>query len=199
MSTRTRMTPDNRREQLLDLGVQLLATRTLEELSIDLLAEEAGISRGLLYHYFRNKHEFHHAVMRRAADDVIRITAPRQEGEPLERLAASLEAYVDYVLANYAGYTSLVRATASGDEGLRAIYEETRDALTNRIFETAGDQGLADFGVSDTPAVRLMARGWSAMAEEVVLSWVRDDRGIQKQQLLAMLAVALPAVLSGAG
>ena len=34
----------------------LLATRSLDELSIDLLAEEAGISRGLLYHYFGNKH-----------------------------------------------------------------------------------------------------------------------------------------------
>ena len=65
-----------RRSQLLDLGVRLLATRSLDELSIDLLAEEAGISRGLLYHYFGNKHAFHEAVVRRAADDLIAQTAP---------------------------------------------------------------------------------------------------------------------------
>ncbi len=198
-STRIRMTPDSRREQLLDLGVHLLATRSLDELSIDVLAEEAGISRGLLYHYFGSKQDFRRAVVRRAADDLIRVTAPVAEGEPLERLAASLEAYVDYVTANYEGYASLVRGAASGNDDLREIYEEARAALTDRIFDVADAEGLLpELGVEDTPAVRLMVRGWSAMAEEVVLAWVRDERGVGKEQLLAMLAAALPGVLTGA-
>jgi AcrR family transcriptional regulator len=193
------MTPDSRRDQLLELGVRLLSTRSVDELSIDMLAEEAGISRGLLYHYFGNKQDFHRAVVRRAADDLIRVTAPPVEGEPLERLARSLEAYVDYVVANYAGYTSLVRGAASGDETLRETYEEARAVLTDRIFESPDNQDgrlLDALAVEDTPAARLMVRGWSAMAEEVVLSWVRDPRGIAKDDLLAMLAAALPGVLA---
>ncbi|HET6625775.1 MAG TPA: TetR/AcrR family transcriptional regulator [Nocardioidaceae bacterium] len=197
-TARVRLSPDARREQLLDLGVRMLATRGVDELSIDLLAEEAGVSRGLLYHYFGSKHEFHHAVVRRAADDVIRVTAPRPEGDPLERLAGSLEAYVDYVVANFEGYSSLVRGAASGNPALREIYEEARAALTDRLFEAAGPGGLAVLGVEDTPATRLMARGWSAMTEEVVLTWARDHHGLPKQQLLAMLTAALPAVLSTA-
>src|SRR3954462_2441670 len=106
---RTRLSPDQRRGQLLDLGVRLMATRSLDELSIDLLAEEAGISRGLLYHYFGSKTAFHEAVVRRAADDLIAQTAPPARGEPLERLQASVTAYVDYVLANYEGYLSLIK------------------------------------------------------------------------------------------
>src|SRR3954453_23671033 len=122
-ANRVRMTPEDRREQLLALGVRLLSTKSLDELSIETLADEAGISRGLLYHYFGNKREFHRAVVRRAADDLIRVTAPVQQGEPLERLARSLDAYVAYVEHNYAGYTSLVRAAAGGDDDLRDIYE----------------------------------------------------------------------------
>ena len=72
------MSPDSRREQLLGLGVRLLATRSLDDLSIETLAEEAGISRGLLYHYFGNKQEFHTAVVRRAADDLFAVTARRR-------------------------------------------------------------------------------------------------------------------------
>src|SRR6478736_4388374 len=102
-SGRTRLHPETRREQLLDLGVRLLSSRSLDELSIEMLAEEAGISRGLLYHYFGNKQDFHRAVCRRAADGLIEVTAPVREGAPLERLAGSLAAYVDYVVANYAG------------------------------------------------------------------------------------------------
>lgn len=33
------------------------------------------------------------------------------------------------------------------------------------------------------------------MTEEVVLSWVRDDRGVPKEDLLMMLAAGLPAIL----
>src|SRR3954471_12985850 len=108
-SGRTRLSPEQRRSQLLDLGVRLLAHRSLDELSIDLLAEEAGISRGLLYHYFGNKHAFHEAVVRRAADDLIEQTAPPVGGEPAERLLVSVTAYVDYVVANHEGYVSLVK------------------------------------------------------------------------------------------
>lgn len=195
---RIRMHRDTRREQLLELGVRLLSSRSLDEVSIEVLAEEAGISRGLLYHYFGNKADFHRAVVRKAADDLIRVTAPVQDGEPLERLAKSLDAYVGYVVANYAGYVSLVRGAASGNDDLQEIYEEARAALTDRIFDVAGAEGLlAVFTLEDTPAVRLMVRGWSALAEDVVIAWVRDDGGVSRADLLTMLAAALPGVLSG--
>ncbi len=197
---RTRLAPSTRREQLLDLGVRLLSTRSLDEISIEMLAEEAGISRGLLYHYFGNKRDFHRAVVRRAADDLIEVTAPVSQGAPLERLAASLDAYVDYVTHNFAGYTSLVRGAAGGDEDLRQIYEEARAALTDRIFDVAESEGVLDLlTAADTPAVRLMVRGWSAMCEDVVIAWVQDDRGVTRDDLLAMLSAALPGVLAGTG
>jgi AcrR family transcriptional regulator len=188
---RTRLTPDQRRTQLLDLGVSLLATRSLDELTIDVLAEEAGISRGLLYHYFGNKHDFREAVVRRAVADLVEQTAPPEGGEPLDRLLASVAAYVDYVVANYQGYVSIVRGAAGGNETLRRVYEETRAALTDRIF-TEDAQGEI---IPDTPAARLMVRGWSAMGEEMVLTWVADPRGVTRDQLLEALSASLPALV----
>src|SRR6476619_2872441 len=108
-TSRVRMSPDTRREQLLELGVRLFASRSLEDLSIETLAEAAGISRGLLYHYFGNKQEFHTAVVQRAADHLFAVTAPDGEGSPLQQLARSLERYVDYVAQNYEGFVSLLR------------------------------------------------------------------------------------------
>jgi len=189
---RTRLTPEQRRAQLLDLGVRLLATRSLDELSIDLLAEEAGISRGLLYHYFGNKHDFHEAVVRRAADDLIATTTPPADGDPMTRLVTSLAAYVDYVVANHEGYLSLVKAAAGGNETLREIYEEAREALNGRVFrEDQRGQILPD-----TPATRLLVRGWSAMTEELVLSWIADPAGLTREQLLDVLAASLPALVA---
>jgi AcrR family transcriptional regulator len=187
---RVRLSPDARREQLLDLGIALLTTRTLDELSIDLLADEAGISKGLLYHYFRNKQEFHRAVVRRATDQMLAVTRPDPTLAPLDRLSAGLSAYVDYVEANFEPFMSLVRGAASGDRFLREIYEDARGALTGRISESVGELGLAD-----SPATRLLTSGWAAMVEETVITWVQH-RQISKAELLRLLSAALPAVLA---
>ena len=193
---RVRMTPESRREQLLELGTRLLATRTLDEVSIELLAEEAGISRGLLYHYFGNKQEFHAAVVRRAVEDIYAITAPRGIEDPLEQLAVSLGAYVDYVKENYTGYVSLIRAAAGGNEELRAIYQQARRALTDRIFEIAGAEQLAELGVVDSAATRLLVDGWAALVENVVVAWVEDPAGLSRDELLQRLALVLPAIVT---
>jgi len=190
-TSRSRLSPDERRTQLLDLGVSLLATRSLDELTIDVLAEEAGISRGLLYHYFGNKHDFREAVVRRAVDDLVAQTAPPEGGEPLERLLASIAAYVDYVVANYQGYVSIVKGAAGGTESMRDLYEEARSALTDRIFTEDAQGDL----IPDTPAARLMVRAWSAMAEELVLTWVADPAGVTREQLLEAMTASLPALV----
>src|SRR6476469_1559589 len=189
--SRTRLTPEQRRSQLLDLGVRLLATRSLDELSIDLLAEEAGISRGLLYHDFGNKHAFHEAVVRRAADDLIAQTAPPVDGEPLERLLVSVAAYLDYVEANYEGYLSLVKGAAGGNDTLPQIYEQARSALTDRIFREDAQGDI----IPDTALSRLIVRGWAAMTEELVITWVQDPAGVTRADLLAVIAASLPTLV----
>lgn len=196
--TRTRLSPDARREQLLELGTKLLATRPLSDLSIELLAEEAGISRGLLYHYFGNKQEFHLAVCQRASEQLIAITAPRDLPDPFDQLVASLSAYVDYVRDNLAGYVSLVRAAAGGDEQLRAVYERARDALVGRIFDAAGPAALAGLGIEVSPATRMLAGAWAAMVEQAVIAWVEDTSGtgLDREDLLGRLVAALPPLLS---
>lgn len=188
---RVRLSPEQRREQLLDLGVRLLAHRSLDELSIDLLAEEAGISRGLLYHYFGSKQAFHEAVVRHAADDLIAQTTPATDAPPLERLRSSIIAYLDYVVANHEGYLSLVKAAAGGNESLRAIYEDARSALNDRAFRRDVPEEL----VPDTPVTRLLVRGWSAMVEELVLSWIDDPRGVEREELVSILVASLPALI----
>lgn len=187
---RTRLSPDARRAQLLDLGVRLLATRPVDEISIDLLAEEAGISRGLLYHYFGSLQGFHEAVVRRAADDLIARTAPPAGEDARERLHASVAAYVDYVAANREGYLSLVKGSASGNPVLRGIHEEARAALTERIFLEDDTGMLADNAVS-----RLVVRGWSALAEEVVLAWLAEPGRVGREQIVDLLAGSLPLLV----
>ncbi len=103
----------------------------------------------------------------------------------------SVGAYLTYVERNYEGYLSLVKGAASGNETMRAIYDEARFALTDRIFR---EDALAQL-IPDTPATRLVARGWVAMCEQLVLSWVEEPGEVARDELLAIITGSLPALV----
>ena len=190
---RTRLSPDARRAQLIALGVDMLATRTLDELSVEEIAKQAGISRGLLFHYFASKQEFHVEVARAAAAELIARTEPDRSLPPLDALRGALTAFMDYVVENPDNYKSLVRGAASGDAEMRAIFDETRTTMAGRVVHVLAGQGTV-LG----PRAELAVHGWVAFVEECVLRSI--DHGVRDRDgLLEMLTNALPALVAAAG
>jgi AcrR family transcriptional regulator len=190
VAKRVRLPPDARRTQLIQLGVQMLATQRLEDLSVEALADQAGISRGLLFHYFRSKQDFHLEVVRACARELLVRTEPDPELPPLEQLQASLGAYIDYVTQNRDVYVSLVRGAASGDAAVREVADETRTEQANRVLKH-----LDALGLPGAARTELAVRGWVAFCEEVVISWLSSDQRLPRDELLALLANALPGVV----
>ncbi len=187
-SKRLRLRPEARRAQLIELGVEMLATRRLDELSVELIAQTAGISRGLLFHYFSSKQDFHLEVARAAAAEMIRRTDPDPSLPPVEALRAALAAFIDYVEENPDNYKSLVRGAASGDAQMRAVFDTTRTTMATRILDVVG--GL---GVTVSGATTLAVHGWVAYVEECVIRWL-DTRVVGREELQELLVKSLPAV-----
>ena len=191
---RSRLSPEARRAQLIELGVEMLATRRLDELSVELIASSAGISRGLLFHYFSSKQEFHLEVARAAAAEMIRRTQPDPALSPVDALRAALTSFIEYVEENPDNYKSLVRGAASGDADMRAIFDETRSTMAQRIITVVAEQGL----VVDARTT-LAIHGWVAYVEECVVRWI-DTRTLRRDELLDLLTKSLPAIaLSATG
>lgn len=63
---RTRLATDARREQLLEVGASVFARHPYESVAITDIARLAGVSRGLLYHYFPGKRDFAVAITQHA-------------------------------------------------------------------------------------------------------------------------------------
>ena len=191
---RVRLAPEARRAQLIELGVEMLATRRLDELSVELIAHSAGISRGLLFHYFASKQEFHLEVARAAAARMLHRTEPDPTLAPVAALRAALSSFVEYVEENPDNYRSLVRGAVSGDAQMRAIFDETRSTMARRVLTV-----LRDLGTPVTDQVALAIHGWVAYVEECVVRWI-DGRVVDRAHLLDMLTTSLPAIaLSAAG
>jgi AcrR family transcriptional regulator len=189
-TARPRLDVDERREQLLHLGLELFGKRSYESISIDDIAKAAGISRSLLYHYFRNKRGFYVETIRRAADKLREAIEPDSSDPPHERLRRGLNAYLDYVARFARAYATLLRSGVGFDPEVSAIVERTRTAIIGDIITNLG-------GHADQQMVHIALRGWLGMVEAASLEWL-ERRRVSKPQLIAMLSDALEAALDRA-
>src|ERR1700709_299942 len=90
LTAKRRLSTDARREQLLASRARLLADRPFDEVSIEEVARAAGVSKGLLYHYFPTKKDFLIAALERGQEELAALTAPDAALPPPEHLAPSL-------------------------------------------------------------------------------------------------------------
>nr|MCU0297738.1 TetR/AcrR family transcriptional regulator [Candidatus Nanopelagicales bacterium] len=75
-SATARMAPEDRRRQLIGVGLRMLTERPIQAVSVDAVAAEVGISRGLLFHYFPTKTDYYDAVLDAAVRRTLRNTEP---------------------------------------------------------------------------------------------------------------------------
>jgi len=188
---RLRLETRTRRAQLLELGRTLFNTHAYEDLSIDDIAAAAGISKGLLYHYFPSKRRFFVEVVRTASVRMLVLTEPpKGDHTPRERLRAGLDAYLSYVEGNARAYAWLLRSGIGVDAEVRDILEHARRTIADRIVEGLGLTG------SKTPApIRVALRGWIGMVEAASLDWVEHGRDLGSQTLRDFLAAALEGAI----
>lgn len=183
------MTIDIRREQLLDAGIGLFAIRPYEDVSIDEIAEACGVSRGLLYHYFRGKREYYVASIAHAAER-LREVEPSYDLPPTEQLRVGLDRYFRTVEQHRDAFAA-VRRAAAADAEIAAIVAEQRRSFAERVL--AGLPGTA----SGSPLAALTARAWIASVEQAALAWL-DAPGVPQAAVVTVLADALVAAMLAA-
>jgi len=191
---RARLSTDARREQLVALGIEIFSERPFDEVSIDDIAAAAGISKGLLYHYFPSKRDFYVDVVRSAAGEMQALTEPDPALEPRARLAAALERYLEYVETHARGYATVLRAGIGSDPAVAAVVEEVRRVMAARLLE---DLPAGGDGGEPPPALRVAVRGWVGFVEAASLDWL-ERGGLDRDGLRDMLVAALDGAVSAA-
>ncbi|MFI1159917.1 TetR/AcrR family transcriptional regulator [Streptomyces sioyaensis] len=185
----TRLTPDQRREQLVGIGLEMLADRSLDELSTDEVARRAGISRGLLFHYFDSKRDFYRAVVRAECDRFTAATEPDGSLEPVAWMRAFIAGFVAYVLEHRQVYLALVRGAAGSHPAVTDIVGATRETVARRVHD-----GRRRLGMPDAPQAELATRAWMAFAEEAATTWPAEQPGA-RDELCAFIESSLVHLL----
>jgi AcrR family transcriptional regulator len=193
---RSRLRTDERREQLLTAGVGLLAGRPDQDLSIEEIAGAAGVSKGLLYHYFPTKKDFILAVLDRGHIELAERLQPDSSLSPEQQLIDSIDAYLDYVEEHATAYLTIFKVGAEDPDITKSLEVGRRETLE---IVLAGLQGWDGSPISTEPSAALetAAQGWLFFVEGAVLRWL-EHRDLKRRELRAMLVTAFTGALFSA-
>lgn len=192
-STRTRMSREQRRAQLLELGMQAVTASSFDEVSVEQVADAAGISRGLLFHYFPSRRDFLVAIAEAGAQQLLDVTEPDPELAPLAQLRVGMAAYVDYIVDRRDAYVSLVRGAAGGDPAMLHVVRRTRARIVARMLD-----GLGLTPEQVPPTLRIALHGWLGFVEEAAIAWMEEADPPSRHALLATCERTLVAVVADA-
>jgi len=195
MSTgiRHRLQVDERRAQLLEVGLRLFSTVSYDEVQIEDIAKLARVSKGLLYHYFGGKRDFYVACVEAAAQVLVEAIDPDPTELPSDRVRQSLYAYLSFVEERADAYIALMKGGLGADARVAEIIDKTRYAIVGQMTE-----GL---GLSEPrPHFRASLRGWIGSVEAVCVDWLRHgdtDRDFLVELLVQSLHAHLLVAMAG--
>jgi AcrR family transcriptional regulator len=192
--TRRRLSTEERREQLLSVGACLFSESPYDDVWIEQVAEIAGVSRGLLYHYFPTKRDFFLAVVERESERMLQMTAAVPGVPVREQLTAGLDVFLEYVHTHAHGFRAFHRADAAGDQAVRKVYRRALAEQERQILATLAEDPELGPAVQGRPDLKIAVRGWLAFTTAVCLEWLRGS-DLTREQVRDLCARALLGVI----
>jgi AcrR family transcriptional regulator len=193
---RTRLALDARRGQLLRAGVDLLRVRTPDEISVDDVARRAGISRGLLYHYFDDKDAFVVAVVEQASEELRQALRGDPQFSGRERIEAAIDAFIAFAEAHAAGFRAVLTGAVANRQ-VAALIDQTRerdlDAFLAAVAATTADPP----GARRSNILRTALHAHMHFMEGAIVRWLAR-REITHQQLRELILRTLQGTIAAA-
>ncbi|KGR84928.1 TetR/AcrR family transcriptional regulator [Lysinibacillus odysseyi] len=126
---------DQRREQILIAALKVFSRRGMAATKISEIAKEAGLSHGLVYHYFKSKEEIFTLLVQRAAESAVQIIekARLQEGTPLKKIKWMTEQILQGLSAGEQILLFLIMIQASTSD---AVPEEVQHLFSSPEYKS---------------------------------------------------------------
>lgn len=183
-----RLEPEQRREALLNFGCEHFAKHPFDEVSMAEIAKRAGVSKALLYHYFKGRRGFYLATVKHVVDEVIAVMASASGNDPENAVQSMLGSFVDYCKANAGIYKTVIRGGLGADSDVSVETNRVRTFVLERISIMTGIEVV-------TPLARLSLRGWIALVETATADWL-DETAVSRQEFIHFIVSSLFVIVS---
>ena len=165
-----RLSPGERREQILDAANTLFAERGYEDVLVEDIARAAGVTRGLVHHYFGGRKDVYIAL-------VERLGGLREEGlrppvgrSARARVADSVSRWLDWTEANRTIYLGTIAPGEDiADPEVRRVVAELVHRAVALVAAFHAD--IAE----DSPRLRYALECWTGLNRAATRRWLRGD------------------------
>ncbi|GEC04688.1 TetR family transcriptional regulator [Streptomyces spinoverrucosus] len=177
-----------RRAELIAIGRRLFADTSYDALSMDDIARQAHVAKGLIYYYFQSKRGYYLAIVQDSVADLVTFAAGGLELAPVDRVHRTIDGYLRYAEHHHAAYRTIVSGGVGFDTEVQAIRDEVREAIVTTIAEGAyGRRHIA-------PLARMGLLGWVCGVEGATLDWI-DRPELSRDTMCELLVKTLGGAL----
>ncbi|MFE5894650.1 TetR/AcrR family transcriptional regulator [Streptomyces sp. NPDC002285] len=180
-----------RRAELIVIGRKLFADTSYDALSMDDIARQAHVAKGLIYYYFQSKRGYYLAIIQDSVADLVTFAASGRELQPVDRVHRTIDSYLRYAEHNQAAYRTIVSGGVGFDTEVHAIRDGVRAAIVATLSE--GAYGRTDIA----PLARMGLLAWVCSVEGATLDWIdRPElpRDTMRDLLVKTLGGAMRAI-----
>jgi AcrR family transcriptional regulator len=184
----SRLAPEQRREQILDAANALFAERAYDDVSIEDIASSAGVTRGLVHHYFGGRKEVYIALLERLGAQREQQIPPPVGRSARARLADSVSRWLDWTEQNRTIWlATMAHGEDIADPDIRRVVAD----LVRRAIAllTTFHADIAD----DSPRLRYALECWTALNRAATRRWLHGEA--TREQTHELLASTLEHVL----
>lgn len=180
-----------RRAELIAIGRKLFADTSYDALSMDDIARQAHVAKGLIYYYFQSKRGYYLAIINDSVADLVTFAASGLELPQLDRVQRTMDSYLRWAEHNQAAYRTIVSGGVGFDTEVHAI----RDGVRAAIVATIADGAYG--GAAISRIARMALFGWVCSVEGATLEWISTSdlsRDTMREILVKTLGGTLRAI-----
>ena len=180
--TAPRLPGPERRKQLLDSALRVFARQGYHETSMNAVANEAGVTKPVLYQHFASKREMY--------SDLLRITADRlADAITQTRLDLGAEDTRSKIEAGYLGFfrffdgvpdafSVLYGPSLGHDQELRHVAQRVQEEFAARMATLISEVGHEE--------AIIMAWGLNGLIEGLIRNWMHEGRRRSAEEMAAL-------------
>jgi AcrR family transcriptional regulator len=186
-----RLPRTQRRAQLLTAAQRVFSANGYHAAAMDEIAEQAGVSKPVLYQHFPGKLELYTALLENHVDELVATVrnALASTTDNKQRVQAAVGAFFDFVNGDAGAYRMIFESDLRGEPAVQAAVDRATSASVDAITATI----TADAGLDEDKA-RLLAVGLVGLSQVSARFWLAHHSTMRRED-----AVALTATLAWRG
>ena len=183
----SRLDPEQRREKILNAANALFAERAYDEVSVEDIARAAGVTRGLVHHYFGGRNDVYIGLLERIGAQREELPPPAGDS-PRARVTNSVSRWLDWTEAN----RTIWLATMAHGEHIAD--PEVRRVVADLVRRAVGLVAAHHADIAeDSPRLRYALECWTGLNRAATRRWL--DGEATREATQELLASTLEHVL----